>query len=323
MLNHSLFNPASPQGLNISDLFNATVIIALAVLALVLGVLFYSIVRFRAKPNGREPSQTHGNRRLEIAWTVATAVVLLIMFGITVPIMNRTQPPSANPAFDDIVVVAHQWWWEIRYPHSGVVTANEIHLPVGKRMQVALQSGDVVHAFWIPQLNGKFDHAPGQTNHIWLEADRPGIYSGACSEYCGGPHAWMLLRAIAQTPAQFAAWERQQARPSPAANPGPAAKSTPGSNAQLAAQGAMMFGQLACVGCHAIAGTPYQVMVGPSLSHVGSRQTLAAGVLTNTPENMARWISNPQAIKPGNHMPSLQLAPDQVRAVTAYLESLK
>lgn len=310
MLTNSPLNPASPQELTISNLFTVTLGIAAIIFALVVGLLLYSAVRFRARPDQAEPYQEFGRPHLEIAWTVAPALLLAVLFVFTVIGMNASQPSAARGG-DDLVVIGHQWWWEIRYPRSGVVTANEIHLPVGKRLLVALQSADVVHNLWLPQLGGKMDLVPGQTNHIWLEADRPGTYFGACSEFCGTDHAWMLIRAIAEPQAQFDAWERRQRQ-----------NATPPVTG-LAAQGARIFGQLTCASCHAISGTPYQMRVGPDLSHVGSRQTLAAGLLANTPANMARWLRDPQSLKPGSHMPDLQLSDTQVRALTTYLEGLR
>jgi len=299
-----------PQELKTSNLFIAVLIIAALIFALVCGVLLYSIIRFRARPGQEEPEQQFGVPRLEIAWTAIPIVLLLVVFGFTVRAMNLVEPLAANGP-DDIVITGHQWWWEIYYPGSGVVTANEIHLPVGKKMLVRLESADVIHSLWLPQLGGKIDLVPGQSNHMWLEADKPGVYQGACSQYCGVEHAWMLIRAIAQTPAQFAAWEKQQAQK--AASPSGA----------LAIQGNTLFGSLSCASCHAIDGTQYQADIGPNLTHVASRQTLAAGLLTNTPANLRRWLKEPQELKPDSHMPDLHLSPSQLAALTAYLEELK
>jgi cytochrome c oxidase subunit 2 len=310
MLNPSPLNPVSPQGLTISTLFVVTLLIAAAIFALVVALLLYTAIRFRARPGQPEPYQQFGLPRLEVAWTVAPALVLAVLFVFTVISMNASQPSAAHGSAD-LVVIGHQWWWEILYPHAGVVTANEIHLPAGKRYLVALQSADVIHSLWLPQLNGKMDLVPGQTNYMWLEADRPGVYTGACAEFCGVQHAWMLVRAIVQPQAQFDAWQRQQLHKALTPSGG------------LAAQGAQLFGQLSCANCHAISGTPYQARIGPDLSHVGSRQTLASGLLVNTPANMARWLRNPQAVKPGSHMPNLQLSTGQVGALTSYLEGLE
>lgn len=309
MLHDSPFNPVSPQEHDLSNLFVVTLLIMAAVVALVTGLVLYTAIRYRARPGEGEPQQQFGLPRLEIAWTVAPVLVLLVLFGFTVATMNSVQPSAARGG--NLEVVGHQWWWEIRYPGTNVVTANEIHLPVGKRMLVALTSADVIHDLWLPQLGGKMDLDPGQINHMYLEADRPGTYLGACAEFCGTQHAWMLIRAIAQPPAEFRAWLRQQSRP---------ARSTPSG---AGTSGAQLFGQLSCAACHAIYGTPYRARVGPDLSHVGSRETLAAGLLPNNAAAMAAWLRNPQALKPGTHMPNLQLTGPQVTALTAYMESLK
>jgi cytochrome c oxidase subunit 2 len=310
MFKNWMFHPVSPQELQTSNLFIAVLIIAAFIFALVCGVLLYSIIRFRARPGWEEPTQQFGVPRLEIAWTAIPIVLLLVVFGFTVRAMNLVEPSAASGP-DDIVITGHQWWWEIYYPGTGVVTANEIHLPVGKKMQVRLESDDVIHGLWLPQLGGKIDLVPGQTNHMWLEADKPGVYLGSCSQYCGVEHAWMQVRAIAQTPAQFAAWEKQQAQPAVAPT------------GALAIAGNTLFGSLTCASCHALYGTPYQADIGPNLTHLASRQTLAAGLLTNTAANLKLWLKEPQELKPDSHMPDLHLSTSQVAALTAYLEELK
>ena len=309
MFTDSPFNPVSPQAHSISNLFVVTLIVMGMVILLVTSLVLYAAVRFRARPGRAEPKQQFGIPRLEIGWTVATALVLMVFFGFTVTVMNSVEPSDAHGGA--IVVIGHQWWWEVRYPGTGVVTANEIHLPVGQRMLVSVTSDDVIHDLWLPQLGGKMDLVPGQTNHMYLEADQAGTYFGACAEFCGAEHAWMYVRAIAQPPAQYQAWLNQQKQ----------ADALPASG--LAAAGAKLFSQLSCAACHVIYGTTAQAQIGPNLSHVGSRQTLAAGLLSNTAANMAAWIRDPQALKPGTHMPDLQLSSQQVSILTAYLESLK
>src|SRR5579871_5495912 len=217
MLRYSVFNPVSPQGLAISNLFIVISIISLGIILLIMGVLAYTLTKFRYRPGQGEPPQTFGVVRLEIIWTVIPFVLLVGVFAGTVKSMQVSSPPSDNAPDNhhpDLTIVAHQWWWELRYA-SGVVTANEIHIPGGRRVLVALQSSDVIHSFWIPQLHGKMDAVPGQTNYIWLEADRPGSYEGACSEYCGVAHARMRTVVIAQPAAQYDAWVHQQLTPPP------------------------------------------------------------------------------------------------------------
>ncbi|GAC1427641.1 MAG: cytochrome c oxidase subunit II [Chloroflexota bacterium] len=316
MLDHSVLNPMSPQGLAISNLFIMTTIIATLIVLGIAAVLVYTSVRFRRRQGGSEPPQTFGIVRLELVWTAVPTLILVVVLVVTVQAMrlSAANPPSSRQP--DLVVVGHQWWWELRYP-SGVVTANEFHIPVGKRFLVALKSIDVIHSLWVPQLGPKMDLVPGQTNHLWLEADRAGTYEGACTEFCGGPHAWMLIRVIAEPQAQFDAWQRRQSQP--AIMPLDAE----------ARQGASLFSQLTCAVCHPLgrSGTALTnlnaVMIGPDLTHVGSRQTLAAGRLVNTAASMAAWLHAPDVLKPGVHMPNLHLTPKELRAMTAYLESLR
>jgi len=312
MLLGSAFTPVSPQALAISNMFLAILLIMAAILALVTGLLLYIVVRYRARPGAGEPPQNLGNTRLEVTWTVAPILLLIVVFFFTVGAM-RAADPGGDQRRPDLVVIGHQWWWEVRYPATGVVTANEIHLPVGRRLFVRLDSGDVIHNLWFPELGPKMDLVPGQTNYISLQADRAGVYQGACAEFCGVEHAWMRLRAIAQPPDQFAAWQRDQLQRAAA----------PPAGGQ-AARGAALFAQLTCISCHAISGVGGPTEgIAPNLTHVGSRQTLAAGLLANTAASMALWLRDPQAAKPGNHMPNLQLSGAQVGALTAYLEGLR
>jgi cytochrome c oxidase subunit 2 len=303
----SPFNPISPQERDISHLFIGILIAGAAVFALIAVLVVVIAIRFRHREGTNEPYQEFGRRRLEIAWTIAPAVVLLVILVFTVRTMAAVSPgPGDHPP--DLIVTGYQWWWGIQYPASGVVTANEIHLPVGRRMLLQLDSADVIHDFWVPQLGRKMDMVPGHTNWLWVEPDKTGTYLGACAEYCGTEHAWMRIRVIVQPQAEFDAWQRQQAQPHAAPTGGDAT------------QGAQLFAQLTCASCHAVAGTPANARVGPDLTHYGSRDTLGAGVLDNTPDNLARWLKDPQAVKPGNHMPNLQLTDDQIRALVAYLE---
>lgn len=307
-------DPISPLAQASVDLFNLSLAISTVIVLFVAGLVIYMIPRFRSRGPG-EPRQDFGNRRLEIAWTIVPVALLAIVLSLTLPVMGQQEVetskaggPSLQP---DVVVTGRQWWWEVRYPASGVAAANEIHLPVGKRVLVQLVGGDVIHDLWIPQLGPKMDAVPGQPNWLWLQAQQPGTYQGVCAEYCGTEHAWMLVRAIAMAPAEYNAWLT--------ANTQPAAAPSGGN----AAHGAQLFAQRTCISCHAIAGTAAQALAGPNLTHVASRQIIGAGVLDNNPENMARWLRNPQEVKPGNHMPSVRLSEDEVRDLTAYMETLR
>jgi cytochrome c oxidase subunit 2 len=306
----STFNPGSAQAQAITNLFVWNLAIAAVIFVLVTALVLYSAYRFRARPGVGEPRQIYGNNRLEIAWTAAPALVLAVIFGFMIPTMRTADPPVGDRQ-PDLIVTGVQWWWHVEYPQLGVVTANEIHIPAGQQLLIRLESADVIHDFWVPQLGPKRDMVPGHPNTLWIAADAPGTYLGACAEYCGEQHAWMRLRVIAQPQAEFDAWVAQQRQPA----------AVPAGGA--AAEGAQLFQQLTCASCHAIGGTPANAQAGPDLSHLASRQTLGAGVLTNTPENLARWIFDPQAVKPGNHMPSLRLTEAQIQSLVAYLETLQ
>ena len=242
------------------------------------------------------------------------AVILVISFALTLGTLHATARPGRDPAAT-IQIIGHRWWWEVRYldpdPTKTIETANEIHVPVGQPVRLQLTSADVIHSFWIPQLAGKTDVIPGQTNNAWLQADSAGVYRGACTEYCGLQHANMAPIVIAETPAAFSAWEAGQ-RASAAAPADPDA-----------AAGLAVFQKSACATCHAIRGSDALGRVGPDLTHLASRLTLAAGTLANTRGNLAGWIGNSQAIKPGNDMPVMTLAPEDLQALLAYLETLK
>ena len=305
----SPFNARSPQARAIADLFTWNLAIAGVIFLLVTGLVVYIAIRYRARPGQGEPRQVFGNRPLEIAWTIAPAAILLVVSIFTYTTMLAADPPPAGQQ-PDLIITGLQWWWRVEYPKSGVVTANEIHVPTGRPLLVRLEAADVVHDFWVPQLGPKRDLVPNQTNHIWLQADAPGTYLGACSEYCGAEHAWMLLRVIAQPQAEFDAWQRQQLQDAAA----PAGD---------AARGAQIFQQQTCVSCHAIAGTGASARVGPDLTHLAGRETIGAGRAANTPDNLARWIANPHELKPGVLMPGFQLSEPDLRALVAYLETLK
>ena len=307
-------DPQSALARSSTDLFNVALLISTLIVLGVGALIVYMIVRFRARADTAEPEPDYGNRRLEIAWTAAPALLLAVIAVFTVGALGSQeadatkQPAGGTP---DIIVTGHQWWWEVRYPTQGVVTANEIHMPVGQKFLVRLEAADVIHDLWIPQLGPKMDNVPGHTNWMWLQGDQPGTYQGACAEYCGTEHAWMLIRAVVQPQAEYNAWLQQQS--APAAAPADAASQ----------HGAQLFAQHTCISCHAIAGTAAQGLAGPNLTHFASRQILAAGVLTNTAANVTRWLRNPQEVKPGNHMPNVRLTEDDLRDLTAYMESLK
>lgn len=292
-------SPHSAEARAIADLFDQTLIVCGVLFVVVAAPLAWALVRFRARGT-QEPPQLHGSTRLEIAWTIGPLLVVAWLFALSVRAVGASDPPTDHEP--DVVVVAHQWWWEARYP-SGAITANEIHVPAGKRLVAEIRSEDVIHDFWVPQLARKVDATPGHPVRIWLSADAPGTYDGACAEFCGAQHAWMRITVVAQPEQEYEAWLRHQLEP---------ASVTLGVEAT---RGARFFREHTCAECHHDGPAP-----GPNLRHMGARTTLAAGLLDNTPENLSRWLADPQALKPNSHMPSLQLRAADVDDLVAYLE---
>jgi cytochrome c oxidase subunit 2 len=280
----------------IAGLFSRLLVLLAAIFALVAGLVGYAVIRYRGRASQAEPAQRFGSRPLEILWTVVPLVIVIVLFGLTVSAMARIDPPSDPDRAPDLVVTGHQWWWDARYA-NGAVAVTEIHIPLGKRLLVRIESTDVIHDFWVPQLARKMDAVPGRPSYIWLEADAPGTYAGQCSEFCGPQHAWMHFYVVAESAADYAAWLRRQA--------GPALQLPPPVYMQK------------CAECHS---NPAR---GPDLTHVASRRFLGGGVSPNTPANLALWSSRPQSLKPGNRMPDQQLSQAEVEALTAYLGSLE
>src|SRR3954451_21716223 len=252
-------------------------------------------------------------------------IALVVAFGIVIPLCTNvavfavanfvvakatTPPPGGAPGMT-IQVVGHQWFWEVRYPGTGAVTANEIHIPVGRSVNVVATTDDVIHSFWVPPLNRKIDRIPGHPNRLVLKADRAGRYRGQCAEYCGAQHAHMAMYVYADPPARFRAWLAGVAAPRRAPATAPEAR------------GERVFVRNACASCHAIRGTSARGTIGPDLTHVGARATLAALDIPNRPDTLAHWLRDPQDVKPGNRMPQLSLAARDERDLVAYLEHLR
>lgn len=307
--------PKSDFAQVIDNLFWTIIYWSIGVFIVVESLLVYALIRFRRRPGQPVPAQVHGNTRLEIAWTLAPALVLASIAVPTVRTIFETQAPPTADALQ-VQIIGHQWWWEVRYPQLNVVTANEVRLPLGRKADISITSADVIHSFWIPKLGGKRDANPGRTNRISLTPFEPGVYWGQCAEFCGASHANMGLRAVVEEPAAFEAWARAQQAPAPDVLTQPDAN-------PLVKQGAQQFVASACLACHRIAGTPAAGRIGPDLTHIGSRRTIAAGMMENTPENLARWLRNPPEVKPGALMPNLNLSEDAINALVAYLGSLK
>jgi len=303
------FSPGSSGVQAIDRLWIVSIAIFGLIFLCVTGLIVFSLMKYRWREGEPDPEQVAGIRTVEVIWTAIPFGIVILLFVLTVKTMGVADPPPAPTP--DLVIIGHQWWWEARYPASGVITANEIHIPTGKPYSVRLDAADVLHEFWVAQLARKIITVPGHPNNIWLEADTPGRYPGSCSEFCGTEHAWMRFTVVAEPPEQFAAWEQAQLQPS-----------TPPATAD-ALQGEQLFMQMSCVSCHAINGTPAQAHVGPDLTHLDSRGQIGAGILDNTPDNLRRWLRNPQEAKPGVKMPNFEFTDQQVNELTDYLETLR
>jgi cytochrome c oxidase subunit 2 len=314
-------DPQGPVARAESNIWWVIFIICTVIFVGVTSVLLYSVFRFRARPNSPAPRQLHGNTRLEIAWTIAPTILLFIILGLTIGTMFGPLVQPADPNTITVTALGHQWWFEFQYPNEHIVTADELHVPTGTVIHVNLYSDNVIHGFWVPQLAGKVDIIPGHDNSMWFKADTAGTFRGECTEFCGAQHAHMDFVVIAQSPADYATWVSSQQQ-------GPA---VPGAGT-AAERGMGVFQHSGCTGCHVI-GTPPNgtTLIGPNLTHFGSRMLIAGGVLDNNPDNLALWVHNAQAIKPDSDMPAFDgspgsqgnLSPSQISDLVAYLESLK
>jgi cytochrome c oxidase subunit 2 len=313
----STLHPMSDQTGAIDGLYRQIFWWAVLVFVVVETTLLVTLIRFRKRPGAGEPRQVHGNTLVEITWTLAPAAIIV---AIAVPTIRtifqvRGTAPAGALAVD---VIGHQWWWEFRYPDLGVVTANELHLPVGRPVALSISSADVIHSFWAPRLSGKRDAMPGRTTHLAFTPDSVGTYLGQCAEYCGDSHANMRLRVMVTSPDDFQSWVAEQA----------ATPAQPDSTQALLLAGEDAFRKVrqpathSCFACHTIAGISGGV-VGPNLTHLASRTTIAAGMLQNDSADIARWLHGPAAVKPGSLMPTIDLTDQEIAALVAYLQSRK
>ena len=314
--------PAGEIAKQQSDIFWFILVVATIIFVVVTGWLLISIVRFRARPDSAAARQIHGNSAVEIAWTVAPSLVLFLVLAFTIKTMFALAQPASSTTLQ-VQAIGHQWWWEFRYPGQNVVTADELHVPLNTVVQVSLISDNVIHSFWVPSIAGKMDVIPGHDNVLWFRVQRAGTYRGECTEYCGEQHAHMDFIVVAESQDSYQAWLTGQQ--------GPAASPAAGSAAAL---GKQLFLTKGCVGCHVIDGvTPASIKynIGPNLTHFGSRQLIAGGVLDNNTANLMEWIWHAQTVKPDVDMPSFDgssppnpaLTQDEVSNLVAYLQSLQ
>jgi cytochrome c oxidase subunit II len=311
----SVLVPAGVQAFSIHRLwllmFWVTVVVFVVTLGFVATALMYGSARSR--------SQTPPTSPRALTRSVATAVTatVFVLVGLLV-VSVRTGRTIASLHADSAVTVnliGHQWWWEIHYedsvPSRRVLTANELHIPINRPVVLKVTSRDVIHSFWVPNLQGKRDLIPGYITAVWLQADRPGTFRGQCAEFCGLQHAHMALEVVAESEQDFEGW--LDAMRQPGRDP-PQFTTT---------RGQEVFMRARCAGCHAIRGTEASGHLAPDLTHVASRSTLGAGTLPNTPENLVAWIRDPQRVKPGNQMPPNPLSDENLQALVAYLETLR
>jgi cytochrome c oxidase subunit 2 len=311
-----IFKPLATPALAVRDLSYLVFAICAVIFVIVAGLLTYALFRFRrrAHTDNTEPPQVYGSNQIEIAWTVIPILIVFVLTMATSRVIAALQDKSQPANALQVTVIGHQWWWEIRYPGFSIVTANEMHVPVSKPgaekpVFLTLESADVAHSFWVPQLSGKTDVIPNRANHMWLDPRETGVYYGNCAEYCGTQHANMLIRVVADTAEDFDKWTASQQK---------VATADPS-----AAQARDAFLGMACVNCHTVRGTPAHGTFGPDLTHVMSRGTLASGMIPNSRGTLFAWVGHPQAIKPGNLMPDMQLNNKELAQVAAYLSTLR
>jgi len=312
----NIFRPLSQPAQEIKETSLLVLGICAVIFVIVGGLLTYTLVRFRhrAGDEASEPPQIYGSNQIELAWTVLPILIVFVLILVTSRTIADIQNRKAAPGAVHATVVGHQWWWEIRYPELGIVTANELHVPasgggIRRPAFLKLQSADVAHSFWVPQLAGKTDLIPNRVNLMWFAPTEPGTYLGNCAEYCGTQHARMLIRVVVQPPEEFERWVAEQQR---------AAAEEPGAQA-----GRRVFFANSCVNCHTIRGTSAQGVFGPDLTHLMSRLTLAAGAAPNTPDSLRAWVRDPQGLKVGCLMPNMQMTDGEVDQIVSYLQTLK
>ena len=313
----NIFAPASAPAHDIFRLSMFVLAITMCIFLIVSGLLLYVLIRFRQRvdDNGREPAQVYGSNQIELSWTVIPVLIVMVLFLATVRVILEIEHTREPVNALNVIVVGHQFWWEFRYPQYGIVTANELHVPVSDGSKnptptyLTLLAADVNHSFWVPRLAGKTDLIANRVNTMWIQPEAAGLYLGQCAEYCGLQHAHMLLRVYAQSPADFQQWVEQQQQK---------AVQDPS-----VAEGRAVFERNACINCHTIAGTVATGHFGPDLTHLMSRETIASGVVPNTRDILRHWIENPDSLKPGALMPAMKLGDHDLDAVTAYLLTLR
>jgi cytochrome c oxidase subunit II len=312
----NIFAPESTPAKSIVNLSIFVLSITAIIFFVVFTLLVYSISKFHVTSAnaGREPAQVYGSTQIELAWTIIPVLIVLVLFLATARTIHALQDAAMPPSAVEVTAIGHQYWWEFRYPKLGIVTANELHVPVSDPENptptfLKLLSADTDHSFWIPQLAGKTDLIPNHPNTMWIDPHRPGIFLGQCAQYCGTQHAKMLLRVSVDSREDFATWIHAQQQPA--------------TQDDKVSAGRRVFETTACINCHTITGTIANGRFGPDLTHLMSRGTIASGAAENTPEKLRLWIQSPDAIKPGSLMPAMKLNDPDLDALVSYMETLR
>ncbi len=311
-----MFDAAGPNAQSVADVFWLVIAICTVIFLAVFSTMVWVVLRFREHLDDgeTEPPQIYGSEPIEIAWTLAPAMVVLIIGLVIIRSVTELRASPTGENVERIRVVGHQWWWEYEYPDYGFTTANEIVIPASdpetpRPVDLQLESADVMHSFWVPRLAGKTDNIPNKTNTMWIQADHEGTYFGRCAEYCGTQHTKMLIRVDAVSPEAFADWVAEQQKP---------AVDDP-----TVAEGRELFLSMACANCHTIRGTRSDGKFGPDLTHLMSRKTLAAGVVDNNRENLTLWMEDPHQIKDGCYMPDMRISARETKLIVDYLMTLE
>jgi cytochrome c oxidase subunit 2 len=310
----NIFSPDSTPAYALYHLSIFTLELLGAIFVVVFSLIAYAIVKFRhRKDDQSEPLQVYGSTQVELAWTVLPVLIIVVLFLTTAQVIHRVQDAKRPAGTIEVTVVAHQYWWEYRYPQYGLVVANELHVPVSDPSHptptfLSLLSADVDHSFWVPRLAGKTDLIPNHPNTMWIDPHETGIFLGQCSQYCGMQHAKMLLRVYVQSREDFDRWVHEQQQDATTSS---------------GAVGSDLFVSKACFACHAIRGTAAAGKLGPDLTHLMSRDTLASGAVPNTPQNLRQWVRSPNSFKPGSRMPEQDLSDSELDQLTSYLMTLR
>ena len=312
----NIFSPASTPAESIYHLSLLVLGICGAIFVTVFSLLVYAVVKFRQRPgdDGREPAQIYGSNQMELAWTVIPVLIVVVLFLATARVIHAIEDARFPPGTTEVTAIGHQFWWEFQYPQKGFIAANELHVPVSDAnhptpTHITLLSADTDHSFWVPKLAGKTDLIPNRSNSMWIDPHEVGVYVGQCAQYCGTQHAKMLLRVVVESQADFERWVANQSQPA--------------QQSDSVAHGRQVFENTACINCHTVSGTNAHGKFGPDLTHLMSRETIAAGAALNSRENLRQWVQNPNSVKPGALMPPMQLDEHDLDSVTDYLLTLE